>query len=459
MRYCVAWRANLQANHLFELATGMYPTIREAAAAMRAGKTSPVELVDQCLEKIDRLDSQLFAWACLDHRGARETALRLQQEFNSGIDRGPLHGIPIGIKDIIDVKGLPTRAGSPLTSSQPVRQDADVVRHLREAGAIILGKTVTTEFACFDPAPTRNPWNAAHTPGGSSSGSAAAVAAGMCYGAVGTQTGGSIIRPAAYCGVYGLKPAYSEVSRDGVVPVSTHLDHVGPIGRCVDDLHLLLAGMTGCAGSTAGEGNAQALQRPLRLAWLNGFFWDAADGETKQQFAAAVERLKAQGADVARINPPFDVDEVLRLHRMIMAVDAANYHRERFATEAEQFGPNIRSLLEAGLATSTQEYERAIARQAELELESRKWLRDCDAWIMPSTPTAAPRDLTTTGDPRFNSPWSFLGTPVVTIPYSLTAGGLPLEMQIVAARSLSLIQAGKACESLLAFNQTRESAT
>jgi Asp-tRNA(Asn)/Glu-tRNA(Gln) amidotransferase A subunit family amidase len=429
----------------------MYPTIREAAAAMRAGKTSPAELLDQCLDRIAWLDARLYAWVCIDELGARETARRLQQEFDIGIDRGPLHGIPIGIKDIIDVGGLPTRASSPLTSPEPTAKDADVVRRLRDAGAIILGKTVTTEFACFDPSPTKNPWNVAHTPGGSSSGSAAAVAAGMCYGAVGTQTGGSIIRPAAYCGVYGLKPAHDEVSRDGVAPVSIHLDHVGPIGRCVDDLDLLLAGMTGAARLTASGRNAEPLHRPLRLAWLNGCFWDAADGEARQRFAAAVERLKVQGADVVELDPPFDLHEALSLHRIIMAVDAANYHRERFAKNAEQFGPNIRSLLEAGLATSSEDYERAIARQAELKVESRKWLRDYDAWIMSSTPTAAPRDLRTTGDPRFNSPWSFLGMPALTIPYAVTGIGLPLGMQIVCLNTQQAIRAGAQIEGYIAF--------
>ncbi len=200
-----------------------------------------------------------------------------------------MHGIPIGIKDIIDVAGLPTRAGSPLRADHVAVCDAPIVAKLRAAGAIILGKTVTCEFACFDPSPTRNPWNLAHTPGGSSSGSAAAVAAGMCLGALGTQTGGSIIRPAAYCGIAGFKPSFDRISRSGVVPVSGHLDHVGLFARRIADLALLAESFE------LFQWMGQETETPPRLGILGGMFHDLADDEMRSLFQQAVDRLQQSG--------------------------------------------------------------------------------------------------------------------------------------------------------------------
>ncbi|MBI3836526.1 MAG: amidase, partial [Planctomycetia bacterium] len=217
----------------------------EAAAAIRRGDSTPLELVADCCTRINRFDSQVHAWVVVDASAAFQAAERLTRELADGWWRGPLHGIPLGIKDLVDVEGFPTRAGSPLTETAPARQDATVVARLRAAGAIILGKTVTTEFACFDPSPTRNSWNLANTPGGSSSGSAAALALSMCLGAIGSQTGGSITRPASYCGVAGCKPTFGRVSRSGVVPVSFHLDHVGPMARTAADCAVLLKAIAG----------------------------------------------------------------------------------------------------------------------------------------------------------------------------------------------------------------------
>ena len=213
-----------------------FPPIAELVCKIRDKRLTPRELVDACLKRIERVEPDVRAWVSVDAEGARRRADELTELAARGEILGPLHGIPIGIKDIIDVAGWPTRAGSPLRDGHLAREDAAVVARLRNAGAIILGKTVTTEFAWIDPPPTRNPWDATRTPGGSSSGSAAAVASGMCVAAIGSQTGGSIIRPASYCGVCGLKPTFGVVSRVGVLPLSISLDHVGPIARCVDDL-------------------------------------------------------------------------------------------------------------------------------------------------------------------------------------------------------------------------------
>src|SRR5438034_2421832 len=215
-------------------------TIAAAAQAIRDGRLSPVTLLDACLERIDRYEPRVHAWVFVDHAYAREQAETATAELKQGIRRGPLQGMPLGIKDIFDVFDWPTAAGSRLWAESVARQDATVVRRLRQAGAVFLGKTVTTQYASFDPPPTRNPWDRERTPGGSSSGSAAAVACGMCLGALGSQTGGSITRPAAFCGVCGLKPSWGRVSAEGVLPLAPSLDHVGVMAPSVRDLAILL---------------------------------------------------------------------------------------------------------------------------------------------------------------------------------------------------------------------------
>src|SRR5487761_1605570 len=211
-------------------------TLLAASQEIHAGRLAPLTLVEQCLAAIERFEPQIHAWVLVDESAAREAARRAGDEIAAGRYRGPLHGVPLGIKDIVDVAGWPTRAGSPLRAAHRADHDAAVVARLRAAGAIFLGETVPTEFASFDPPPTRNPFNPLRTPGGSSSGSAAAVATGMCLGALGSQTGGSITRPASYCGVAGCKPTYGRVSLSGIVPLSFHLDHPGPIAKTVADL-------------------------------------------------------------------------------------------------------------------------------------------------------------------------------------------------------------------------------
>ena len=215
-------------------------TIEGVGRALRAGERTCVDVLESCLAKIDEWEPQVHAWVVVDRDGAMEQARRLDEELAAGKCRGSLHGIPIGIKDIIDVAGLPTACGFPPWSGRVAEQDAAVVDRFRRAGAVILGKTVTTQFAWIDPPVTRNPWNLNRTPGGSSSGSAAAVACGMCLGAIGTQTGGSIIRPASFCGVAGFKPSYARVRfcEQGIVPFAPTLDHPGPIARTARDLKL-----------------------------------------------------------------------------------------------------------------------------------------------------------------------------------------------------------------------------
>ncbi|MCS7304227.1 MAG: amidase [Thermoguttaceae bacterium] len=260
-------------------------TIAEAAGALRRGELSVPELVESCLERIRRYDHQVEAWVMVDEAGALQAARAAQQQLEQGQDQGPLHGIPVGIKDIFDVAGWPTKAGSPLREGHRADQDALLVAALRRAGAILLGKTVTVEFACFDPPPTRNPWSPtlSHTPGGSSSGSAAAVAMGMCLAALGTQTGGSLIRPAAYCGIAALKPTFGQLPLEGVVPVSWRLDHAGPMALCVEDLWLMYQVLRTAKQEVSGP---QQFTVPNRPPWKQKLlFSEAAEAVQRNLFA------------------------------------------------------------------------------------------------------------------------------------------------------------------------------
>jgi len=413
-------------------------TIVETAAALRAGATSPLQVLELCLDRIRRFEPQVHAWVTVDEAGARAAAERAGAELRSGIDRGPLHGIPLGIKDIVDVEHLPTRGGSPLLEGNIARSDAVLVAGLRRAGAVILGKTVTTQFACFDPPPTRNPWNLQRTPGGSSSGSAAAVAAGMCLGSVGSQTGGSITRPASFCGISACKPTYGAVALRGVLPLATLMDHPGPMARCVADLAILLRAMAFDDGCDPHRSDRRvdlsaftaSPVRPPRVGLLRTHFVESADGEIRRLTLAAVEHLTRAGATVRDITLPADWADVAWGHRLLIAVGAAEAHRGRFADNRNHYAPAIRQLIEDGTRMNPVDHAHAVRRQAELRAATVAAMGDCDVMLCPSTVTAAP-GVDTTGDPKFNAPWSYLGLPTVTIPCGLTADGLPAGLQFV----------------------------
>lgn len=440
----------------------MLPSIAEAARALRDRKTTPLELVDVCLKQIERLEPRVRAWVVVDADGARRAASKAAEELQAGVDRGPLHGIPVGIKDIVDVAGFPTRAGAKVTSTEPKKNDAFVVRRLREAGAVILGKTVTTEFASFDPPPTRNPWNVERTPGGSSSGSAAACAVDMCFAAIGSQTGGSIIRPASYCGVYGLKPTWGRVSLAGIVPLAMHLDHPGPIARTVDDLAIVYRAIAGydandpCSQRCADEGlQATTNAAKPKIGVVGGFFREKATDDVRRAMDAAVERMREAGAVVESITLPESFAGVVAAHRMVMAVEAASFHRETFVARRSEFGPRIASLLDEGLAATSADYARALALQLRFRRDMERLLADAkvDALAMPAVSNTAP-PADTTGEPSFQAPWSFSGLPVVSMPCSLGADGLPVCLQFVGAawQESALLQNAAWCERAIAFN-------
>jgi Asp-tRNA(Asn)/Glu-tRNA(Gln) amidotransferase A subunit family amidase len=434
-------------------------TLLEAASAIRHGNRTPRELVADCLDQINRHDAQVHAWVSVDAAGALQTAEQLGGELSQGRYRGPLHGIPVGIKDLVDVAGMATRAGSPLTDPRPAARDATVVERLRASGAIILGKTVTTEFACFDPSPTRNPWNLAHTPGGSSSGSAAAVALGMCLGAIGSQTGGSITRPASYCGVAGCKPTFGRVSRAGVMPVSFHLDHVGPMARTAADCTVLLAAIAGddprdvaCAPRENLE-IAQAAAEPPRLGVIWRYFFDQAEPELARLTSQALDALAAAGAKLVELPLPAGFEHVHAMHRRLMAAELADFHRTAFGAPRDGYGPNIAGLLAEGFAVSLADYQEALRHQESFRNAMARTLAEVDALVTPATHTAAPEGLQSTGDPRFNSPWSHAGVPTVSIPCALTAAGLPISLQLVgpAWSEARLLAVATWCEGQLGF--------
>ncbi len=441
-------------------------TIAEAAAAIRSGSLTPLELVADCLERIAEHEPELAAWVRVDQQQALATAEQQTQALREQRTLAPLQGIPIGVKDIVDVAGLPTRAGSTLTDAAPATRDATVVARLRAAGAIILGKTVTTEFACFDPPPTRNPWNAACTPGGSSSGSAAALAAGMCSGAIGSQTGGSITRPASYCGVAGFKPTLARVSRAGVVPVSEHLDHVGTMARCVADCGILLAAIAGpdprdgACSARAGIELPQGFfeeprTRPPRLGLLRPYFMETAEAESALLTSQAIARLADEGATVVELPLPEHFEHVHAMHRRIMAREAALYHRQQYGAPRDGYSPKMAGLIDEGLAISPSAYDEALRHQLAFREAVDAWLADVDAVAIPATPGPAPADLTTTGDPRFNSPWSHAGVPTISFPIALTNGGLPVAVQLVGRSwsEVSLLVAAVWCEHAIGFHR------
>lgn len=409
--------------------TTRLPTLSQAANDIVAGRRTPSDLVETCLERIRRFEPTLRAWTCLDEERARRDAERLAELLREGTWLGPLHGIPIGVKDLIDVAGLPTRAGSPLTSSEPAAEDAPVVARLREAGAIVLGKTVTTEWACFDPPPTRNPWNLRHTPGGSSSGSAAAVAAGMCFAAIGSQTGGSIIRPAAYCGVAGLKPTHGRVDARRVVPISPSLDHVGPLAANATDLWHVFREIVDEPRALPSE--LPPLPAGLRWGWVGGLFDDEAEAGVKRAFQTSLAAIRAQGIDVPEARLPGSFAGLHADHWLVMAVDAATVHRRAYAERRDGFGPKVSSLIDEGLAAKAIDYTTALEHQRAFRDDMRRMLDDDGVLAMPSTNTTAPGNLDTTGSPRFNSPWSFAGLPAVTLPCGVDDAGLPCGLQLV----------------------------
>ena len=384
--------------------------LAEAAAGIRDGRLSSAELVGDCLKRIDEVDRDIEAWAFLDRDHAMRQAEAADDRRKQGKATGPLHGVPVGIKDIFDTGDMPTEFGSKLWAGRTPRRDAAAVARLRAAGAVILGKTVTTEYAYFNPGKTRNPHNPDHTPGGSSSGSAAAVAALMVPGAIGSQTNGSVIRPAAFCGVVGFKPTHGLIPRSGALLLSRALDHVGVFARSVDDAALLAEML---AGFDEEDPDTRPLARPPfvdvaasepplppRFAFVRSPAWKHAEKVTTEAFAELVEALGEQVSEV-EIGPSFD--RAIDMHRTVMEVEMAhNLHRD-FEQGGDSLSKVLRALIERGRKALAVDYTRALAGSATLNAALDGVFDEYDAILTPAAPGPAPRGLDSTGNPAFCS--------------------------------------------------------
>jgi len=420
------------------------PTVTEATRRIREGTLSPVEILESCLARIRAVESTLRAWVHLDEAGARTVARERAQEAEAGRFRGPLHGIPVGIKDIFHIAGMPTTAGAGPFAHEAPTEDSTAAQRLRVAGAVILGKTATTEFAHRDPAETRNPWNREHTPGGSSSGSAAAVAAGMVPLALGTQTAGSVLRPAAYCGIVGVKPTHGLVPTAGVIPLAWSLDHVGCLARSVADVTLGL-------GVLAGRELRATAAPPaigVPVAWV-----ERAEPEVAEHVRQVAAQFAKAGARVEETTLPPSVGRIDDAGRNVMRVEAAAYHTERFGSDLSHHRAGIAELIRSGLALPAVEYVRANRARLQFRAETAPLFERYQVLLTPVAPAPAPKGLASTGDPSFCAPWSFIGVPAIALPSGIAGSGLPLGVQLIAGahRDEDLLGAAAWCEGVLGF--------
>ncbi len=399
--------------------------LAEIAEQIRSGRRSPVELLESCLQAIEQREDEVHAWAHLDREGARAHARLLETEVRQRGPRSPLHGIPVGLKDIYDTADMPTEWGAePYVGRQP-SGDSGMAAELRRLGAIILGKTHTTAFAYFDPAPTRNPWNPEHTPGGSSSGSAAAVAAGMAPLAIGSQTMGSVLRPASFCGVVGFKPTFGKLSLEGVLPFAPSFDHPGLFTFTADDMAFAWQALTGEAPEPESKPRLAAMDWPP-------------EGRLEAPMAAAfesgVERLLAAGFTVDRVDPPKVFRALPDAILAVLAWEAAEVHRERLERYGERIGPKLAHLIRRGLETPSIIYDQSRHTIREAAEAYAGFVKEHPVCLTPAALGPAPAGLASTGDPRANAPWTALGVPAVAIRLARTGGQLPLGLQITVAK-------------------------
>lgn len=433
-------------------------TIAEACSAIAQGKLTPSKLLESCLKRIDAVEDKVKAWAYLDREGAVKAAKQLDREARQGKIRGMLHGIPIGIKDIVYVKGLPNECGSKSCAGFMPTFDATVVTKLREAGAIILGKTHTTEYAYFDPAETRNPWGLEHTPGGSSSGSAAGVAARMFPAALGSQTLGSILRPAVYNGIVGLKGEHGRVSTYGVMPVSWNLDHVGVLARTVEDAAIVFQVIAGYDAKDLYSLNEDVpdflsrleSKRAPRIGLMREYFYERVDDDMRRTTDKSAKRLAEAGAKVEEVKPPASLGSAHPIGDIIIAVEAAAVHEERFAELKDKYGPGIRGLVEKGLSIKASDFARALYAQRQQRADALPLFEKYDVILTPGAPSAAPKGMPT-GKPLMQAPWTVMRLPTVSLPTELNKEGLPLGIQLTGGPKSEdkLLSVARWCEKAL----------
>lgn len=427
-------------------------SVTTLAELVANGRATPSEVLEAYLERLDAVEGRVQAWSHLDVAGARATAARLTDEAAAGKLRGPLHGIPFGIKDEFHVEGMPTYFADPEGKPQPV--DATAIMRLREAGAVILGKTHMPIDGRMSP--TRNPWNLAHTAGGTSSGSGAAVAARMVPVALGEQTAGSNLRPAAFCGVDGLKPTFGRISRFGCYQFSWSYDHVGLIGLTMADLALVLSAIAGPDPrdpTTLGEPAPPAELdvssiRPPRIGVVRNFFPERTQPVMQEAIERSAARMKDAGATVTDVLLPEDFGLIWMVHRLALATEASAFHSRRYAGP-KPARPNLRDRVAAAIPASYYLQAQRIRRhlwQTVLGL-----LGAVDALLLAATAGPAPEGTRSTGDASLLVPWSCLGYPAITLNGGLSPAGLPLGLQLVGAplADYALLRTGAWCEQAL----------
>jgi len=398
------------------------------AAEQLAQRTLRAEdLVRDCLERIDARESDVKAWTHV----ARDAALARAKALDQGAHQGLLHGLPIAVKDLIATADMPTAYGSPIYAGHQPAFDASCVALARAAGAVVMGKTVTTEFATFQPNQTRNPHNLAHTPGGSSSGSAAAVADGMVPLALGTQTAGSLMRPAAYCGIVAFKPSFGGINRAGVKPLSDTLDTVGTMARTVPDVALFAAAMTGRKAWLVRPLDAH-VSRPLRVGLCQTHEWPQALPETQAAMQHAADAIQANTAMVLRdVRLPVDYQQLVQAQMHIQLAEQAQCFAFERLNHWAQLSPRLQGIVQAGLAVTPEQYDQAQAVVARCRAQLADVFQDVDVLLAPSAAGAAPEGLDNTGDPLFCRIWTVLHTPTVNIPAGWAPNGLPVGLQVV----------------------------
>jgi Asp-tRNA(Asn)/Glu-tRNA(Gln) amidotransferase A subunit family amidase len=413
----------------------------DAARAIRDGLISSAELVEACLARVREVDGQVQAWAFLDPEHALVQARGLDEHRRDGKPLGPLHGVPVGVKDIIDTADMPTEDGTVLHAGRLPDADATVVASLRAAGAVILGKTVTTELATYAPGKTRNPHNPEHTPGGSSSGSAAAVAAGMVPLALGSQTNGSVIRPAAFCGVYGFKPTHGLIPRHGVLRLSRTLDQMGVFARTLNDVALICEQIVGCderdpdtrprARIPFSAVAAQEPPLPPLLAFVKTPLWERVEEETKEAFS---ELLAALGDRVVEFQLPDSARDAWAWHRTIMEAEMAGSFDLEWEKGRDRLSESLREQLARGRQVRALEYQQALARIPRLVAGFEEIFLNFDAILTPAAAGAAPKGLDSTGDPALCTLWTLCGMPALNLPLMKNESGLPIGVQLVGPR-------------------------
>ena len=417
----------------------------EAREALIEGLISSQELVQACFARIDEFEPSIAAWTHLDKETAMQQALQADQYRSRGLALGALHGLPVGIKDIIDTRDYATENGTVLHHGRKPEKDATLVSLLKEAGAIILGKTVTTELAVFAPGKTRNPHNTEHTPGGSSSGSAAAVASAMVPLAIGTQTNGSVIRPASYCGVYGFKPSFARISRHGVLQQSPPLDTIGMFARSLEDLALIAdvlmrfdaqdEVMIPQAPPCISSVMAEPVPADPIFAFVRTPAWKQVEQVTKDGFRELIEAANANNRKTIDIvDLPTGFEDIYEHHRTIMEADLAKSFATEYNRGKAEMSAGLCEMIERGHKVTDSQYDASMTMIESYGDALNEVFESYDAILTPATLGPAPAGLEATGNPVMNTIWTFCGTPAINLPLLQSPEGLPLGVQLVGEK-------------------------